>query len=342
MKQIIRQIPLILSFSLFYVLNAQPTEAEADNPFIGIWTIDVKGGGVAWLEVHEKHGFLDADLLWIGGSVTPVAHVYMADKQTLVVTRTREVPRHVADDGTKRSHIFTNSLRIRVNGDRIMGNMKGPNWQGNGETSTTFSGRRMPDLPEAPDLSSVSYGAPIQLFNGENLDGWKMINEESPNGFKAENGELVNDPVQPEDGEHIYYGNLRTEDEFEDFNLKLEVNVQKGNNSGIYLRGMYEVQVLDSYGQDTDSHHMGAIYSRIKPSVAAEKPGGSWQSLDITLCQRHVTVKLNGKTIIDNEPLMGPTGGAIKSDVNAPGPIYLQGDHGNVSYRNIVLTPINS
>ena len=103
---------------------------------------------------------------------------------------------------------------------------------------------------------------------------------------------------------------------------------------------MYEVQVFDSYGKDLDSHNMGAVYSRIKPMVAAEKPGGEWQALDITLCDRHVSVKLNGKTIIDNQPVFGPTGGAIISDVFAAGPIYLQGDHGNVSYRNIVLKQI--
>jgi hypothetical protein len=100
------------------------------------------------------------------------------------------------------------------------------------------------------------------------------------------------------------------------------------------------VQVFDSYGREVDSHNMGAVYSRITPAVAAEKPGGQWQGLDITLCDRHVTVKLNGKTIIDNQPVYGPTGGAIIADVFKPGPIYLQGDHGKVSYRNMVLTPI--
>ena len=122
--------------------------------------------------------------------------------------------------------------------------------------------------------------------------------------------------------------------------LKLEVNIPEGNNSGIYLRGIYEIQVLDSYGEELDSHNMGALYSRITPSTSAEKPAGSWQEMDITLANRHITVKLNGTTIIDNQPALGPTGGAMSHDVFAPGPIYLQGDHGKVSYRNIVLTPI--
>ena len=118
------------------------------------------------------------------------------------------------------------------------------------------------------------------------------------------------------------------------------MNVPEHSNSGIYLRGMYEIQVADTYGKELDSHNMGGLYSRITPVVAAEKPAGEWQSLDITLCDRHVTVNLNGKTIIENQPVYGPTGGAIIADVFKPGPIYLQGDHGKVSYSNIILTPI--
>ncbi len=100
------------------------------------------------------------------------------------------------------------------------------------------------------------------------------------------------------------------------------------------------MQVEDSYGKGLDSHHMGALYSRITPSVAAEKPAGEWQTMEMTLVDRHVTVVLNGKTIIDNQPALGCTGGAMWSDQFRPGPIYLQGDHGPVAYRNIVLRPV--
>ena len=141
-----------------------------------------------------------------------------------------------------------------------------------------------------------------------------------------------------EKGKH--FGNLRTVQEFEDFNLKLEVRVPKGGNSGIYLRGIYEIQVADTYGKKLDSHRMGGIYSRVTPAVSAEKPAGEWQTYDITLVDRHCTVVLNGKTIHDNVPLLGCTGGALWSDEFRPGPIYLQGDHTNADYRNIVLTPI--
>ena len=143
-----------------------------------------------------------------------------------------------------------------------------------------------------------------------------------------------------EGGRRKPHTNIRTEQEFEDFNLTLETRTLKGSNSGVYLRGIYEVQVFESYGKPVNPHNMGAIYSRITPTVAAEKPIGQWQMLDITLVDRHVTVILNGKTIIDNQPLLGCTGGALWSDPLRPGPIYLQGNHSDIDFRNIILRPV--
>ena len=215
-----------------------------------------------------------------------------------------------------------------------------PHSNGIGVDTTTFIGTKLPPPPPAPDLAKLKFGTPVTLFNGKNLSGWRLTNEKQKNGFSVVDGILTNNPAQTEGVPHISYGNLRTEKVFEDFNLKIEVNVPAGSNSGIYLRGMYEIQVLDSYKKELDPHNMGAVYSRIKPTVSAEKPAGTWQTFDITLCDRHITVILNGIKIIDNQPVYGPTGGAIISDVFAPGPIYLQGDHGTVQYRNIVLTPV--
>ncbi|MEZ5042030.1 MAG: DUF1080 domain-containing protein [Saprospiraceae bacterium] len=313
--------------------------ASLANGFMGMWTLSIEGGGVGWLEVHEKEGYLDANLLWIGGSVLPVSHVYYLDENTLVVTRTQEVMRSEKGADLERKHIITHTLEIKRTGDKLQGTYMSPKRNGQGRSEMSFTGVRLPPVPNAPDLTKVKYGKAIKLFSGKDLSGWKLINPEQKNGFKVVKGTLVNAPVQ-EEGKHVSYGNLRTEAVFEDFNLTLEVNVPTGNNSGVYLRGMYEIQVFDSYGKDLDSHNMGAVYSRIKPTVAAEKPAGEWQSLDITLCDRHITVLLNGKKIIDNQPVYGPTGGAIIADVFSPGPIYLQGDHGDVSYRNIMLKPI--
>ncbi len=334
MKNLTSLIAIFL-FTTPLLFAGNPKLLHIDNGFLGMWTFDIDGGGIGWLNVHQEKDYLDAELLWIGGSVTPVSHVYLADENTLVVTRTNEVKRN--DD---RKHTITSTLRITRNGDEITGTMSGPSREGTGENVSTIKGKRLAPVGAAPDLSQVKYGKKIKLFNGKDLSGWRPIDPRKANGFKVENGQLINNPVQPKDGHHISYGNIRTEQEFKDFNLKLEVNVPKGNNSGVYLRGLYEIQVVDSYGQPLDSHNMGALYSRITPSEAAEKPAGEWQTLDITLVDRHVTVIFNGKKIIDNQPVDGPTGGAISSDVFAPGPIYLQGDHGNVAYRNIVLTPV--
>lgn len=311
------------------------------NDFLGQWTIDVKGGGVSWLEVRQENGYPDAELLWIGGSVSPVASVYMDNSNHLIVTRIDNVVR-TKDVGNNplRTHQIANTLEISKQGDKITGFLLRPKRDGNGVDTTAFAGTKLMAPPAAPDLSKLKFGEPINLFNGKDLTGWKLIDEKQKNGFYAKDGVLGTNPAQVEGQPHISYGNLRTEQEFEDFNLKLEVNVPEGSNSGVYLRGMYEIQVLDSYKKPLDPHNMGALYSRITPSVAAEKPAGTWQTMDITLCDRHVTVILNGTKIIDNQPVYGPTGGAMKSDVNTPGPIYLQGDHGKVEYRNLVLTPI--
>jgi len=319
-----------------------PEPAKTDiSEFLGQWTIDIEGGSVGWLEVRNEDGWLDADVLWGGGSVLPVSNVFLAKDQVLMVQRSNNVVRKSDENKNPlRTQIVTSWMEITKNGERIDGILLSPRRNGLSADTTIFTGTKLPPVPPAPDLAGLKFGEPVSLFNGSDLTGWRLINEKQVNGFKVVDGLLVNDPVQKEGEAHISYGNLRTEKEFEDFNLKLEVNVPAGSNSGVYLRGMYEIQVMDSYKRELDPHNMGAVYSRIKPVTAAEKPAGEWQSLDITLCKRHATIILNGVKIIDNQPIYGPTGGAIKSDVFAPGPIYLQGDHGKVSYRNILLTPV--
>lgn len=320
------------------ILTATFAKAQDAKGFYGMWSIEIEGGSAGWLNVFENNGFLDAELLWRWGSVMPVEHVSMKDANTLIVMRAGEV-RHEGKDGAERRMVNPHLFEITRNGNNISGVSYEPSRDGMRVNEMKFYGWKLPEIPAAPDLSKVKFGEPVKLFNGKDLTGWRLLNPNQANGFKAEKGVLVNDPVQKE-GQRLSYGNIRTEDEFDDFNLTLEVNVPEGSNSGVYLRGIYEIQVMDSYGRELDSHNMGALYSRITPSVAAEKPAGEWQKMDITLLDRHVTVKLNGTTIIDNQPAYGPTGGAISADVFRKGPIYLQGDHGKVSYRNIVLRPV--
>lgn len=345
MKTIVRLLTILSVALIMFSCKPDPKAETPEKPdiadFTGQWTMDIEGGMVGWIEVRQEEGYLDADFLWKWGSVEPVANIFLTDDRGLIVTRTNEVAVKADTAGnTLRSHKITSWLEIHRDGDKITGYFLEPRQNGTGVDSTSFTGTRLPPVPPASAPKSLKYGKPVELFNGKDLTGWRLIDEKLKNGFKAENGILQNDPAQVEGQPHIAYGNLRTDEEFSDFNLKLEVNVPKNSNSGIYLRGMYEIQVMDSYGLPLDPHNMGALYSRITPSESAEKPAGTWQTMDITLCDRHVTVILNGKTIIDYQPVYGPTGGAIQSDVFAKGPIYLQGDHGTVMYRNLVLTPI--
>ncbi len=334
----LRKISLIGSLILLLSIPNVSGAVDSAKPFLGRWALFLPGGA-GWLELKQMDTYLDASLLWYGGSVEPVSSAYM-EGQTLVVTRTRNIVRTKdASGAATRTHIVNTQYRFSLYGDQMVGEVISPERDGS-STTLRFTGKKIPDLPAAPDLSKVVYGKPIKLLNGKDLTGWKLLEENKVNGWSIVNGELINDPVQKEGQPHVAYGNICTVDKFEDFNLKIQVNVPTGSNSGIYLRGIYEIQVFDSYGKPLDPHNMGALYSRITPSEAAEKPAGTWQDLDITLCDRHLTVILNGKNIIDNQPVLGCTGGAITACEFIPGPLYLQGDHGKVSYRNIELKPI--
>jgi hypothetical protein len=325
-----------LSISLVVLIqSATCTQATAaDNPFLGNWALTIPGGGAGWLGVVDKAGTLEGSILWGGGSVVPVSSVRV-DGDTLVVTRIHQRRRRGATEPTQETEI----IKATLDGDNMNLTTHRERAGAAPRATAKFTGVRIPPLPATPDLSKVKFGDPIPLFNGQDLSGWEVMNRSVPNGWSVKDGVLVN-AAQQQPGKHTSYANIRTQAEFEDFNLTLETRVPEGGNSGIYLRGIYEVQVADTFGRDLDSHNMGGIYSRIKPTVSAEKRAGEWQTFDITLVDRHVTVVLNGKKIVDNQPLLGCTGGALSSDEFRPGPIYLQGDHTSVDYRNIVIRPV--
>lgn len=317
-----------LRYALAVLALASLTASAAESPFIGRFALTIPGGGAGWLGVEEKDGRLSSSVLWGGGSVVPTDGTKI-EGDKLVVTRLQK---------NKEGKVTTETITATLSGDEMKLSTVKQNPAGKqmGQPAD-FTGKRIPPVPAAPDLSKVKFGGPVQLLNGKDLTGWRLLKEGADNGWSVVDGVLQNRVVKTKDK---HFGNLRTDAEFEDFNLKTEVRTQEGSNSGIYLRGIYEVQVMESFGQPLDPHHMGALYSRITPSVAAEKPIGEWQTLDITLVDRHLTVILNGKTIIDNQPVLGCTGGAMSSDEFKPGPIYLQGDHTNVDYRNMVLRPV--
>ncbi len=171
------------------------------------------------------------------------------------------------------------------------------------------------------------------LFNGKDLSGWQNARQPSAeNKWKVEDGTMTN---------ALHGNDVATVDTFKDFELKLQYKTVKGGNSGVYLRGRVEIQVLDSFAKKrVGKGDDGAIYDQFPPKVNASKPVGKWNSLNVTYKGDKVTAKLNGKVIHDNQQVVKVTGGALSGEVNAAGPLMLQGDHGKVWYRKIMIRPI--
>ncbi len=295
---------------------------------VGRWAIQKPGA--FWLGIFQEKGSskATAQLLWGGGSPNDQSDVTI-----------------VGDRATMRQRCGKNRWRettLRANGTEAnvtfqMVNDKGEP-QGQPEV---VKAKRIPALPPAPDVSKAVYGQPIDLLAG-GIGGWKAMNPKAHFGWTLKDGVLSNRIRRKPDGKP--YGgdsNIVTKRaDFFDFKLSYDVRVLPHCNSGVYLRGIYEIQVLDSFGKPVDKHNMAALYGRVTPRVGAEKPANEWQHVDVTLYKRHVTVVLNGTNIIDNAPVLGCTGGAITSDEFVKGPLYLQGDHSDADFRNMILTPI--
>ena len=203
-----------------------------------------------------------------------------------------------------------------------------------------FRAVRNPPLDPEATVKDVRFGEPIDILK-DGLDGFVPMSKEGEFGWTFRDGVLSN-RVKKGDTKHHGLGvNIMTKRaDFYDFKLEYDVSVPKGANSGVYLRGRYEIQTKDSYGMPVDCHNMAALYGRITPSAAAEKPAGEWQHVTVVLANRHITVVLNGVTIIDDQPVEGVTGGAIDANEFVPGPLYIQGDHTDADYRNMILTPV--
>ena len=283
-------------------------------------------------------GKASALLLWRWGSPEP-ANVTALGATTFTLQRNFSKPKGKENDKTA-------WRALRVTGT-VKGNVLVASCctvDGNGKAvdkPAAFSGKRNPPVGPAPDFSKAVYGQPVNLLAGSMAD-FELMDSGKLNGWTLKDGILSNRIARDKDGKSMHKnGNLRTKRaDFYDFNLRYEVRVLPGCNSGVYLRGIYEIQVLDSFGKPVDMHNMAAYYGRVTPRVAAEKPAGEWQTVDVTLYKRHLTVTLNGVKIIDKAPVVGITGGAMTADEFTPGPLYLQGDHSDADFRNMVLTPI--
>ena len=203
-------------------------------------------------------------------------------------------------------------------------------------------GWRRPATGARPDLAKLRFGEGIDLF-AQGLDGWESMDPGAKFGWTYADGVLAVDVPKRKAGEpHVPYANLKTKRaDFFDFRFDYDVKVTEECNSGVYLRGIYELQVMNTYGKPVDCHNHTAYYGRVKPAVAAERPAGEWQHVTAYVVNGHLDVTLNGRKIYDMIPLEGVTGGAITPDETVKGPIYLQGDHyGRVEYRKMVLTPV--
>jgi hypothetical protein len=218
------------------------------------------------------------------------------------------------------------TTRIVFEGKLEGDTLRGETSNADGET-IHFIAQRSPSLEREGRLK---WGKKIKLFNGKNLDGWKPRHTDLPNGWVVKKGLLIN----AEPGNDIL-----TEQTFEDFKLEAQFRYPEESNSGIYLRGRHEVQIEDNYGMIINSHRIGGVYGHLSPRINASRPAGKWQTLKITLIGRVVTIELNGEAIIERQVIPGITGGALDSDEGKPGPILIQGDHGVVEFRKLVITP---
>jgi hypothetical protein len=298
-----------------HFVSAAAMRAEGKGAILGRWDLTVQGADgtyPSWLEVRlSGRRTLVGSFVGQFGSARPISRVEF-DGDTVRFS----VPPQW-DDGEK-------DLRFegRLKEDTLQGEMRDAKGG-----RLTWTGRRAPSLKRD---HPPKWGEPIELFNGKDLTGWKPQHAAAKNGWRVQDGVLV---------DAMPGNNLMTEKKFTDFKLHAEFRIPKGSNSGIYLRGRYEVQIEDNWNQEPECHKVGGIYGFLTPSVNPAKKAGEWQTFDITLIGRVVTNLFNGERVIDRQTIPGITGGALDSDEGSPGPILLQGDHGRVEFRKLTLTP---
>lgn len=296
-----------------FVTMAATIGAQQSPPLVGRWdiTLETLGGHrPSWLEV-ERSGSrtLVGRFVGMAGSARPISKIDV-DGESFRFSIPPQWERGDQD------------LRVEgtVAGDRLSGSLVDP-----AGTRMTWSATRAPSLRRS---AAVEWSDPIELFNGRDTIGWHA--QQGASQWIVVDHTLTS----PRSG-----ANLVSDRTFTDFTLHVEFRYPKGSNSGVYLRGRYEVQIEDTAGLEPASDHLGAIYGFLAPNEDHAKPAGEWQAFDIVLTGRLVTVILNGATIIANQEIPGITGDALDSDEAAPGPLMLQGDHGPIEFRKIIVRP---
>lgn len=295
--------------------KGSPTASTAIKSFLGRWDLTLKAPDreyPSWLELTQENGELKAQMVGRWGNARPLPKVEISNGTLTFVSPKQE-------EDSPHDLVFEGKL----NSGMLSGTVVAPDgftWH--------WSGRRVPSLKRT---GAPHWGKPVELFNGKDLTGWKPDKPNSTATWTVKDGTLITPGRGPE---------LINDRKFEDFKLHIEFNAGEKSNSGVYLRGRYEVQIETNSEQEPPSHHTGGIYGFIAPSPELPRKPGEWQTFDITLVGRTVTVIQNGQTIIDHKEIPGITGGALDSHEELPGPIYLQGsEDGHVAFRNIVITP---
>jgi hypothetical protein len=315
MKPTLSLIAALCLLSVQSAFTADSLATALDAGFGGRWDLTITEPDnrqlPSWLEVTAEAGHWKARFVGRWGHARWLPKVVIKGDEIQFVSPKEE-------EGSKNDLVFDGKLAR----DKLSGNAQGPNG-----VAWTWTGKRAPALmPPA----SVKWGKPIKLFNGRDFAGWTFDKPAKAAGWVVEKGCMVNRSTG---------SNIATERKVQDFKLHIEVNCPSNANSGIYLRGRYEVQVEDDSLAEAPNHHMGAVYGFLTPTPEQPRTPGVWQTFEITLVGRFVTIVQNGQTIINRQEIPGITGGAFDSHEELPGPIYLQGDHGGIAFRNIVLTP---
>ena len=277
----------------------------------GRWDVTVQGlrrEYASWFEFTDEKGDLRGRFVGIEGSARPMAEVSFKGDE-LYFRLPPQYEKHKGD--------------LVFRGRLVDGRIEG---ETNDEDENCIRFSAVP----APPLNyneGVEWGKPVNLIQGD-LDNWELRYPEGPNGWRIEDRVLRNSPPSVD---------LVTKDRFTDFTLHAEFRIPEGGNSGVYLRGRYEVQIVDDHHREPGPRTTGSVYGYLTPSRNMTRPSGEWNTLDIALVGRWVTIVLNGETVVDNREIPGLTGGALDSREGEPGPIMVQGDHRAVEYRNLVI-----
>jgi hypothetical protein len=288
-----------------------------ENPYLGQWNLIGLGenaGSVYWLEIKEEGGKLTGTFLNRSSSPFPLVQIRVENGELIFNPRGR----NAETPGPE--------FRAKAEGGKLTGSVQMPNGP------RTFYGVRPAKFPAVNASGTHTYGKPVDLFDGKSMDTWDVQHKTRPIKWAVVDGAMTNETPGA--------NNLVSKTTFKDFKLQAEYKLDKDSNSGIYLRGRYELQVLDDFGKPADKNSHMSIYGRKPPAVNASKAAGEWQTMEAVIVGNKVTVVLNGQKVHDNATLEGITGGALDANETEAGPVMLQGDHGKVWYRKVVITPI--